>query len=191
MDERQLYQEQQAKLTTLRALLQPGEQLLWHGAPARGIRFRAGDLQNSLMGLFVLGFAIFWCVGASQAGGFFWVFGLLLVAMGLHLSVLRYFIEAHRRKDTYYGVTDQRVILMGPKQIETLFYNQLPCLELEPGKNGEGCIYLSPARVPTTRKGRTVMAQDASRKGLYHIRDAAGVYGLIQRQMARSSTPQS
>lgn len=33
MDESQLYQ--QAKLTTLRALLQPGEQLLWHGAPNR------------------------------------------------------------------------------------------------------------------------------------------------------------
>ncbi|MBE6946265.1 MAG: hypothetical protein E7459_09295 [Ruminococcaceae bacterium] len=184
MDENQLYQEQRAKLTTLQSLLQPGEQLLWHGAPARGIRFRAGDLQSSLMGLFVLGFAVFWCTGAAQAGGVFWLFGLLPLSIGLHMSVLRYLTEARSRKNTYYGITNQKIILMEPKAIDTITYAQIPCLELEPGKNGEGCIYLSPARIPTVRKGRQVMATDSHRKGLYHIRDAVKVYGLIQQQQA-------
>lgn len=182
MDEHQLYEDHRAKLTTMRALLQPGEQLLWHGAPGTGLRFRKGDLAQTMTGLFMLAFAIFWCVTASQAGGIFWMFGLLFVAIGLYQSVIRYFVEASHRKDTYYGITDQRIILMEPKSVDTLFYHELPCLELEPGKNGEGCIYLSPSHVPVVRKGRQTMAWDTHRKGLYHIRDATRVYGLIQQQ---------
>ena len=100
------------------------------------------------------------------------------------MSVLRYLTDAHSRKNTYYGITNQKIILMEPKAIDTITYAQIPCLELEPGKNGEGCIYLSPARIPTVRKGRQVMATDSHRKGLYHIRDAVKVYGLIQQQQA-------
>ncbi len=191
MEEQQLYRLQQIKRGRLESMLQPGEQLLWHGAPGRGLRLRSGDLGNSLVGLFIVGFAIFWCTGAAQAGGFFWLFGLLPLILGLNLSVLRYFSEARQRKDTYYGITDQKIILMEPKAIETIFYQQIPCLELEPGKNGEGCIYLSPSHVPTVRKGRQVMARDTHRKGLYHIQNVTAVYGIIQQQMTRSSTPQS
>lgn len=118
---------------------------------------------QSIVGLFILGFAVFWLPG-------------------LYLTVLRYFTEAHGRKNTYYGVTDQRILLMEPKQIQTLFYDQIPCLELEPGKNGEGCIYLSDRYVSTVRKGRHTMSQNMNRKGLYHIQDAARVFGIIQQQ---------
>lgn len=182
MGENQLYQQQQSRLNTLRSLLQPGENLLWHGAAGQGLRVRSGDLSHSLSGLFILGFAIVWCLMAAQAGGFFFVFGLPFLFVGLNQTVLRFFADARRRKNTYYGITDQRVILIDPKAVDTLFYHQLSCLELEPGKNGEGCIYLSPSHVPVVRKGREVMARDTHRKGLYHIRDAMRVYGLIQQQ---------
>lgn len=150
--------------------------------PEPGLRLRQGDMGQSIVGLFILGFAVFWCLAAFQGGGFFWVFGLLPLSAGLYLTVLRYFTEAHGRKNTYYGVTDQRIRLMEPKQIQTLFYDQIPCLELEPGKNGEGCIYLSDRYVSTVRKGRHTMSQNMNRKGLYHIQDAARVFGIIQQQ---------
>lgn len=108
---------------------------------------------QSIVGLFILGFAVFWCLAAFQGGGFFWVFGLLPLSAGLYLTVLRYFVEAHGRKNTYYGVTDQRILLMEPKQIQTLFYDQIPCLELEPGKNGAAFISPTGMFPPSARGG--------------------------------------
>lgn len=185
MEEQQLYRLQRIKRSTLESMLQPGEQLLWHGAPGTGIRFRHSELRSLPINLFILGFGIFWTVSAASSAGVKGIlFGIPLLAFGVYLSIGRFLIEIRHRKETYYGITNQRIILMEPKTIQTLLYDQIPSLELEPEKNGEGTIYFSPQYVPTTdKRGRSTMALDLNRKGLLHIRDAVNVYNLIQNQM--------
>jgi hypothetical protein len=45
--------------------LDPGERLLWTGAPAQGLRFTLEGAVGSLGGLFVLAFALLWTAGAG------------------------------------------------------------------------------------------------------------------------------
>jgi len=78
MDENHLYQEQQAKLTTLQSLLQPGEQLLWHGAPARGIRLRSVDWFFFPVLVVWLGFGIAMMI---QAARLFLLLTVILIAI--------------------------------------------------------------------------------------------------------------
>ena len=166
----------------LRAMLQPGEQLLWHGAPGQGLHLQKQDW-------FVIPFSILWCCFAifwevtvivGGAPGFFVLWGIPFVATGLYITLGRFFRDAYRRKRTYYGVTDQRVILLEPKAVKSLPYHQIPVLELERHRNGAGTIYLS-EQLYEYHNGRPCV--NGKRTALRFVPDAAKVYGIIQSKM--------
>ncbi|NLH79612.1 MAG: PH domain-containing protein, partial [Phyllobacteriaceae bacterium] len=46
--------------TTFRSDLLPGERVLWSGAPARGLMFRASDLLLLPFGVMFTAFSLFW-----------------------------------------------------------------------------------------------------------------------------------
>lgn len=169
-----------AQYNELRAMLQPGEQLLWYGAPSQGFRLQKQDWFMIPFSILWCGFAIFWTLGASAAGGAFGLFGIPFVAVGLYITLGRFFHDAYRRKRTYYGVTDQRVILLEPKAIKSLPYHQIPVLELERHGNGTGTIYLS-EQLHGYRNGRH--RAYGERTALRFVSDAARVYGIIQSKM--------
>lgn len=107
--------------------LDPGERLLWAGAPATGIRVTPRGIATSVGSLFLLGFALLWTAGAGwglwsgqwrQAEGFmlaflifFPLFGLPFIAAGLYGVIGHYFFDARTRARTRYALTDRRALI--------------------------------------------------------------------------------
>ena len=100
--------------TKLNSELLPGERLLWSGQPRQGAKLRPAD--------FVVVPAM-WLLGALfiYVGGAAWLSGqqlgqasLVLLAGALLLCgpLVRFGGEAHWRRRIYYGLTDQRVLII-------------------------------------------------------------------------------
>lgn len=92
-------------------ILDEGETVLWQGRPDGRVVFRIGKAFQFVFGLFFAGFALFWMVMASQAGGAFWMFGLIHFSVGLAISFGALFWDAYRRRHTWYTLTDRRAFI--------------------------------------------------------------------------------
>ena len=134
-----------ADASALNAELGSGERLLWWGQPKQGLVFRASEWFMTPFSLMWGGFAIFWewQVMKSGAPPFFVLWGIPFVLIGLHLIFGRFFLEAKQRERTFYGVTNERVLiitgLLGRK-VKSLSLRNLSDLSLSEGADGEGSI---------------------------------------------------
>lgn len=173
---------QYAKARQLQGLIQPGEQLLWHGAPATGLRLQKSDLSMIPFSLAFCGFSIFWEVSVIRSGGGLLpcLFGIPFIVIGLYLMLGRFFLDAYNRKNTYYGITSERIIILEPKTVNSMAYHQIPTLELVLEKGELGSVFFS-QQTYQDHRGRTVHRVD--RPGIRLITDAPRVYNLIQSQM--------
>jgi hypothetical protein len=129
----------------LDAELGSGERLLWSGKPAAGLRLRASDIFMIPFSLMWGGFAIFWefQVVASGAPFFFMLWGVPFVLVGLYMIVGRFFVDSYQRSRTYYGVSDQRVLIVGglmSRQVTSLALQGLVEMSLNERGDGSGDI---------------------------------------------------
>lgn len=87
--------------------------MLWQGRPPNArVVFRIEKAFQFIFGLFFAGgFALFWMVMASQAGGGFWMFGLIHFSAGIAISFGAIFWDAYRRRHTWYTLTDRRAFI--------------------------------------------------------------------------------
>ncbi|MEO0773889.1 MAG: aspartate carbamoyltransferase catalytic subunit [Pseudomonadota bacterium] len=92
-------------------ILDKDEQILWQGRPDAQVRLRASKLVGVVFGLFFAGFALFWMIMASFAGGFFWMFGLLHFFVGLGVAAGSLYGSSWRRKYSWYTLTDRRAFI--------------------------------------------------------------------------------
>lgn len=92
-------------------ILSRDEQILWQGRPDQGFHLGLGNLFGAAFGIFFAGFALFWMVMASQAGGIFWMFGLLHFSVGAGLVLFSIFGDTYRRRHTWYTLTTQRAFI--------------------------------------------------------------------------------
>lgn len=99
-------------------ILDEGEAILWQGRPDGRIAFDIGNIFALIFGLFFAGFALFWMLMASQAGGFFWMFGLLHFFVGLGVAFGPTFYSAYRRRHTWYTLTDRRAFVASDMSIK-------------------------------------------------------------------------
>ena len=122
-----------------------GERLLWAGQPRPGVLFRRSDFLMIPMGCFFLAFSLFWELNALQipvgnAGQIFPIFGIPFILVGLYLVVGRFFLDAALRKNTFYGLSNERIILLTRffgKRLTSLPLERLDEIELE--ENADGC----------------------------------------------------
>lgn len=142
--------------TVLSPQLDAGERLIWCGQPRGGVRLRPQDLYLIPFSLVWGGFAIFWEAMAlharSKTGGpvgvFFPLFGLPFVAIGLYLIFGRFFADARMRARTFYGVTNERIIIVSGLFTQTTKSLQLRTLtdvSLTQRGDGSGTITFGPA----------------------------------------------
>jgi hypothetical protein len=136
---------------TIQQELDPGERLLWAGMPKQGTIFRGSDVFMIPFSLLWGGFAIFWETMALQipseepgAIGFvFPLFGIPFVLIGLYMIIGRFFYDAKKRAKTFYGLTDQRALIVSDlfsKSVKSLNLKTMSDVSLSEKPNGHGTI---------------------------------------------------
>jgi len=119
------------------AQLAPDETVIWTGRPRTGLAFRPYDLLITAFSAIWLTIAVY-ITGTARSmgrgmipGGFritsnpftgrpmfmqplaiFDIVGFLFIAVGLYLLLGRFFVDARIRANTYYGLTDKRVLIV-------------------------------------------------------------------------------
>lgn len=131
--------------------LDSGERLLWAGMPKQGTIFRGSDVFMVPFSLLWGGFAIFWEIMALQipsekAGAVsivFPLFGIPFVLIGLYLIFGRFIYDTKKRAKTFYGLTDQRAIIVSglfSKGVKSLNLKSMSDVSLSEKANGYGTI---------------------------------------------------
>lgn len=93
-------------------ILERDEQILWQGRPDPGFRLLQGTrLTTMLFGLAFTAFALFWMVGAAEAGGYFWAFGLIHFTVGLGLSFGYQIRDWVTRRNSWYTLSNRRALI--------------------------------------------------------------------------------
>jgi hypothetical protein len=131
--------------------LDPGERLLWSGQPRQGIRFQSQDLLLIPFTVMWCGFAVFWEYMALNKGGpiFFGLWGLPFVAAGLYIVFGRFWVAARQRANSYYGVTNERVLIVSglfSREIKSLQLRTLSDISLTEKRDGSGTVTFGPVQ---------------------------------------------
>lgn len=163
-------------------ILDPGESILWQGQPADRLRLEFRNAFEPLFFTFFTGFSIFWMWGASQAGGFFWTFGLLFFFVGSYSLVAQHFWKRHVRSRTFYTLTDQRAFIatetFGRRTLKSYPITRGTTVELSDG--APGSIFFATETVKDAEGGTTI-----TRIGFELVNDFRSVYALIRQIQGR------
>lgn len=125
--------------------LAAGEKLLWSGRPKQGIVFRASDAFLIPFSLLWAGFAVFWEFSVVTSGGpvFFTLWGLPFLVVGAYFTIGRFFVDAYIRANTYYGLTNERAILISGllnRQVKSINARTMSDVTLIQQSDGSGTI---------------------------------------------------
>lgn len=171
----------------LRPELGAGEKLLWSGQPRRGLRLRPADAMLIPFSLMWGGFAIFWELSVFRTGApfFFRLWGIPFVLVGLYLIVGRFFADARQRARTYYGVTNDRVVIVSglfQRQVRSLPLRALPELTLSERGDRSGTITFGsvPAMAGWLAGSSWPGASKQLPPSFEMVENVRQVYGLIQ-----------
>ena len=138
-----------------------GEHALWWGRPRQGLVLRSSDVFAIPFSLLWCGFAIFWessVVVSEKAPGFFVLWGIPFVAIGLYMVIGRFFAESMQRSATYYALTTDRVLIVSgvfSRTVKSLSLGTLSDVTLTEGRNGKGTITFGPQGPFGSAFGRT------------------------------------
>ena len=103
-------------------LLDEGETILWQGRPVAGLSFHGSDVMSMAMGVFFMGFSIFWMGMAANitsgfngfGGGFpklFPLFGIPFFLIGFYNAIGHVFWKAYLRSKTHYTLSSKRAFI--------------------------------------------------------------------------------
>lgn len=161
-------------------LLETGETVLWQGQPDGRIAFRAAHVLPLIFGLAFSGFALFWMIMASMAGGFFWMFGLIHFTVGIGVMAGGPIGGAWKRRRSFYTLTSRRAFIastsyFGQKSLKSYPITRSTVLDFEedgalstiifhrePWRNSKGhsgTTAIGFERIPEGRKVLTLMRQ--------------------------------
>jgi hypothetical protein len=166
--------------------LESRENLLWSGRPKQGIIFRGADVFMIPFSLLWCGFAIFWEVSVANSGGspFFLLFGGFFVFIGLYFVFGRFLWDSAQRKKTFYGITNERVIILSglfQKQVKSINLKTLSDISVSEKSNGQGTISLGPTSFMESMYGG--MAWPGVPQGapkLESVEEAKRVYNILR-----------
>lgn len=179
--------------TELERELGVGEQILWSGQPTQGLRLRAADAFLIPFSLLWAGFAVFWEIGVISSGApfFFMLWGIPFLCVGAYITVGRFFVDAALRAKTWYGVTNERIVIIGGlfnRMVKSLPLRSLPELALEQRHDGSGTItFGSSMPFANWYRGLAWPGMDQRLSPAFEIiADAKAVYEII-RQAQRTA----
>ncbi len=159
-----------------RGILQPGEKILWQGHPSSRLHFRASQISTMLFGVVFAGFALFWMIAASQAGGIFWMFGLLHFSIGLMIMAEPVLLASYQRAHSFYTLTNRRAFIGSDFPIVGRKLSSYPITattKLDLALDKESSIYFA------RREKRRHFHFGDNRIGFEYIDDVARVFSLM------------
>jgi Bacterial PH domain len=129
--------------------LSSGEKLVWSGQPRAGIRLRWSDVFMIPFSILWCGFAIFWesMVVRKGAPVFMMFWGIPFVLVGLYIVFGRFIVDAMTRTKTFYGITNERIIIISglfSQEIKSLNLRTLTDVSLSERSDGSGTITFGP-----------------------------------------------
>jgi hypothetical protein len=143
----------------LKKELNLGERLLWQGTPKPGIIFRGADIFLIPFSTIWFGGALFWegsvllawafqnssmDEGVSETIGFFALFGIPFVIVGLYFFAGRFWHDKWRRRNTLYGLTNDRAIIISRAGIKSFPISANAEINVKHHKNGRSTISFGP-----------------------------------------------
>jgi hypothetical protein len=172
----------------IRTDLRPDEKLLWTGQPAQGLRLRGSDLFLIPFSILWAGFAVFWewSVLKQGASGFFALWGVPFVLVGVYIVFGRFFFDAAMRARTCYALTSQRVIILSglwTRELKSLWLRTLSELSFKEGPGPRGTIEFGSSQWPMGQWFRGTSWPGMSKAqppSFEFIEDARRVYDLIR-----------
>jgi hypothetical protein len=123
-----------------------GERVLWTGRPAQGLRLTGRDALLIPFSLVWGGFAVFWetmALRVPNAPVFFRLWGVPFILVGLYLVVGRFFIDAWARGNTWYALTNRRILIERAGafgKFTALNLDRLPESQMTEHADGRGTI---------------------------------------------------
>ena len=177
--------------------LTPGESLLWCGQPSTSVIFHLSDWTAIPISILCGGFAILFEIDALNVSGHFVaLWGVPFVLIGQYMIWGRFLYLAWRKRRTFYGLTDKRVIVINlgmRRRITDGYLNALPSVTFFERSDKIGTIdfgrdfslrsLLSPLG---DRRGRNQLNIDLTSLTFFDLVDARSVYQMIQSQRERS-----
>lgn len=166
-----------------------GEKLLWSGQAGKGIRFVLRDIVFIPFSMLWFGGALTWELIVLIGAPFlfkiiFSLIGVPFVCFGFYLSAGRFLYDMKRRANTFYGVTEKRVIIKlctYKTAVEIFNINELSCMVINERSDGSGTIKLYSdllkyaAWKPGYVSRKTVWA-------IEYVGDVRTIYNLILQQ---------
>lgn len=142
------------------------EYVVWKGAPVKGHLFTPQDIFMIPFSLMWGGFAVFWelSVIAMDAPLLFKIWGIPFVAVGLYMIAGRFFVQAYRKKHTYYAITSKRILRIRKNQMDSLNYRLCPERRVSVNRDGSGTILFGNAG-PQPVRGYQMMPGQSGRAG--------------------------
>jgi hypothetical protein len=171
----------------LQPYLDKNERLLWIGNPKTGLKLRSTDAFIIPFSIFWLGFAVFWEYSALQTGvSFFALFGIPFILIGLYLLAGRFFVDAFMRKNTKYGITENRLLIrsgMFAKELQSYEIASLTNILFKEQSDGSGTISFGvPLQNNVIMTGRNSWSGIKLPAAFEMISDVKEVYSLIRDQ---------
>ena len=175
--------------------LDSGERLLWAGRPKQGAILRGSDAFMIPFSLLWGGFAIFWeymalKIPSGKAGPVdivFPLFGIPFVLVGLYMIFGRFLYDSKKREKTFYGLTDQRAIIVTglfSKGVKSLNLKTMSDVSLSEKANGFGTIVFGQEdQIMSIFVGRGLPGMGGSTTPKFElIEDAKQVYNELRAQ---------
>ncbi len=171
--------------------LHEGEKILWVGQPYTTAKFKPNPATLLFM-LFWTGFAVFWTVTASAAGGAFGLFGLPFLAVGFFMLYTITIGSKKRMQNTIYAVTDRRAILLTNGRTTNMteyIFSRLPSISLENVRGTTGTIRFQSEVIYHNHRSRygrrsSVTMTESYDTAFVAIDDVQKVYNLISERIS-------
>ena len=187
MEQRDLYRE-------IQPFLHPGETVLWTGTPGKIPASQTSPILP-IFAIFWMGFAIFWTISATAAGGPFGLFGLFFIFFGGFMFHSVFFGKRNLLKTAVYAVTDYRAIIIthdrnGMNCTEYVF-SALSSVNLESINGDRGTIRFAEEQIYSEYnrglyRKRTINLDNVKKSAVtafFMIDNVHDVYRLISEQL--------
>lgn len=158
-------------------ILEEDEVIRWQGRPNGAVVWKVSNVGSLLFGTAFAGFALFWMIMAAQAGGGFWMFGLIHFSVGIGIGIGPVFWNTLRRRRSWYTLTNKRAIIATDMPTKGRVLRSYPITK----DTMLGIDSADPASITfATEHRRRKNGTRQVKIGFERIEDAKQVYALIR-----------